>query len=468
MNLEVADTDALMKWDLMEQFVQKSQQLLLKKLSRNDTSWAMPGGSNQSGFYVPRDIRESGFFPRLEGRDDLPHIQEAECPSYWPQINEVRDDSLIRYFTNKTSECHFTRIPKEPFQNLSPASWLLGGTLLEAEGSVNHWFMVIDSQSSGAELLETRLDISADFHFGLFNPSALSSSSKDQSEEAAHLEAEIDAALRAGKIESLLVKYSRLPSPEHLSKQARMSYLESMGYEDLDPWKVERPGDAVMRISRDIEFTVYKKHELRLRAVEVAAVLSRHASPASAAVQGFRALDSVFLSASQQRKSRGGKSFESHLSHLLHAGGVKFEPQAVLGQRRPDFVMPDARTVTSPDRTDYYAAAILSAKTTLRERWKQITHERFNCSIFLATVDDRISRETLEELREAEITLVVPESMKTKKTESLYRNDSNVISFRSFFDEALAGKRPALLYESGMLLAQRSRPRKRVRQPSMT
>jgi hypothetical protein len=450
-------------WMLVEQFVLKSRQILLKKLSRNDTSWAMPGGSNQSGFYVPRDIRESSYFPALESRKDLPHIQEAQCPSYWPQADTVRDDSRIRYFTNKTSECHFTRIPKEVFQHLNPASWLIGGTLVEPVGVAHHWFMVIDSQTSAAELLETRLDISSDFHFGLFDPAALSSATKDQSEEAAKLEAEIEAALLAGTIEKLLLKYSRLPSPEQLSKQARNSYLQTMGYEDLNPWEIERPGDAVMRISRDIEYAVYKRHELRLRAVEVAATLAKHDSSASAAVQGFRALDSAFLSASQQRKSRGGRSFENHLDHLLHAGGVRFEPQAILGQRRPDFVMPDANTVRDPDRKDYYAAAILSAKTTLRERWKQITHERFNCSIFLATVDDRISAETLSELRDAEITLVVPESMKANKTESLYRNDSNVISFRSFFDDALAVMRPSLLLESGILLARQRRPRKRVR-----
>ncbi|WNH54501.1 type II restriction endonuclease [Stenotrophomonas oahuensis] len=450
-------------WKMVEELALKSRKIFLKKLSRNDTSWSMPGGSNQSGFYVPRDIRESRFFPALEPRKDLPHIEEAKCPSYWPQADTVRDDSHIRYFTNKTSECHFTRIPKELFQLLNPASWLLGGTLVAPEGLAHHWFMVIDSQSAAAELLETRLDVSSDFHFGLFDPAALSSASKDQSEEAAQLEAEIQAALLAGTIESLLLKYSRLPSPEQLSKQARNMHLKTMGYGDLNPWELERPGDAVMRISRDIEYAVYRQHELRLRAVEVAAILAKHKSAASAAVQGFRALDAAFLSASQQRKSRGGRSFESHLDYLLRAGGVRSQPQAILGQRRPDFVMPDARTVRDADRKDYYAAAILSAKTTLRERWKQITHERFNCSIFLATVDDRISVETLNELREAEITLVVPESMKAVKTESLYRNDSNVISFRSFFDDAIAVMRPNLLLESGMILARQRRPRTRVR-----
>jgi len=179
--------------------------------------------------------------------------------------------------------------------------------------------------------------------------------------------------------------------------------------------------------------------------VEVAKVLAQHDRSATAAVRGFASLNSIFLSASQQRKSRAAKSFETHLAAMLKAGGVRFEAQAILGQRRPDFVLPDQATVALDTQRRYEDAAILSAKTTLRERWKQITHERFNCAIFLATVDDRVSKEALADLQKAEITLVVPESLKMKTNESLYYHDTNVISFREFFDEELARKRPTLL-----------------------
>lgn len=444
MELGLDETESTL-WSLIDDFTRRSDRLFLKKLSRNDASWADDGGGHQYGFYVPRDIRESGFFPVLTAREDKPHILESLCPSVWPQTGEVKNDSRIKFFSNKRSECHFTRIPAELFKGLSPASWLLGGRLLEAEGNAHHWFIVIDSASLDAELLESRLNIQADFHFELLEPASLKNALRIQADEAAELIAEIDFALRNGSIDSLLARYGSLPSPEELAKQARASFLASSKYESLNPWTISKPGDAIMRISRDIEFSIYRKHELRIRAIEVAKILSTHSNAATAAVQGFPSLDAVFLSASQQRKSRAGKSFESHLATLLRAGGVKYEAQAILGQRRPDFVLPDQATVALGSGRSYEDAAILSAKTTLRERWKQLTHERFNCAIYLATVDDRVSKEALNELRIAEITLVVPESLKMRTAESFYSEDANVISFRTFFDEELARKRPALL-----------------------
>ncbi|WP_262256719.1 type II restriction endonuclease [Stenotrophomonas maltophilia] len=433
------------QWSLMESFVNRSGKLFLKKLSRNDASWANEGGGHQYGFYVPRAVRESGFFPELHAREDIPHILEADCPSFWPQTGEVRSDSGIKYYSNKGSECHFTRIPAELFAGLNPASWLLGGTLEEPEGNAYHWFMVIDSASTEAEMLESRLDIQANFHFDLLDPSKFKRASAIESDEAADLISEIDAAIRTGTIETLVAKYSKLPDPPVLADEARLDFLRSVRSKTFNPWDIKKPGDALMRVSRDIEFSIYRRHELRMRAVEVARVLAQHDRSATAAVRGFASLNSIFLSASQQRKSRAGKSFETHLAAMLKAGGVRFEAQAILGQRRPDFVLPDQATVALDTQRRHEDAAILSAKTTLRERWKQITHERFNCAIFLATVDDRVSKEALADLQKAEITLVVPESLKMKSNESLYYHDTNVISFREFFDEELARKRPSLL-----------------------
>lgn len=433
------------QWPLIEEFVGRSGQLFLKKLSRNDASWADDGGGHQYGFYVPRAIRESGFFPELHARADIPHIFENVCPSFWPQTGELRATSGLKFYSNKGSECHFTRIPAELFAGISPASWLLGGTLLQPEDEAHHWFVVIDSASADAELLESRLDIQADFHFGLFTPADFKQASTLEADEAAELIEEIDSALRNGSIEALAARYSKLPSPDSLAAEARELFLESTRSRAFDPWSIKKPGDALMRVSRDIEYSIYRRHELRMRAVEIAKVMASHDRIATSAVRGFPAMNSIFLSASQQRKSRAGKSFESHLAAMLKAGGVKFEAQAILGQRRPDFVLPDQATVALDGNRGYNEAAILSAKTTLRERWKQITHERFNCAIFLATVDDRVSKEALEDLRSAEITLVVPESLKMKTNESFYYHDSNVISFRELFDEELARRRPGLL-----------------------
>ena len=87
------------------------------------------------------------------------------------------------------------------------------------------------------------------------------------------------------------------------------------------------------------------------------------------------------------------------------------------------------------------AAMVVSLETLLRERWKQVPLERFNSAIFLATVDDRVSAEAITDMADNKIHLVVPESLK-KSGETCYSGRSNVITFRDFFDEEIARKRP--------------------------
>ena len=85
---------------------------------------------------------------------------------------------------------------------------------------------------------------------------------------------------------------------------------------------------------------------------------------------------------------------------------------------------------------------VLSAKTTLRERWKQVAMEKFNCALFLATVDDRVSSTAIDDMNTQGIHLVVSESLK-KSTETCYKGKINVITFREFFDEEISAKRPS-------------------------
>lgn len=51
-------------------------------------------------------------------------------------------------------------------------------------------------------------------------------------------------------------------------------------------------------------------------------------------------------------------------------------------------------------------ALLLSAKTTLRERWKQVAMEKFNSALFLATVDDRVSAAAIDDMSTQGIHLV--------------------------------------------------------------
>lgn len=441
------------QWSDIQKWIERSSTLLIKKLSQNDCSWAVDSRKHQSGVYIPADIRKSGFFPPLQAENPKkPHIYVAEFGTLWPATGETKQ-SRIRHFSNKGSEMHFTRVPKDQFFDLTPASLLIGGVLRRKEGEVSYWFMTVDSASEVAELLESQFDLGADFHFGMFQPSDVLKLEKDETER---LIDELEGSLKSGMLESFIKKVSCMPTPESLALDAQREYMRQHQLEDLDPYKLAKPGDAIMKISRDIEYSLYKRAETRHRAAEaIRIVTDGGGSLVTSIVRNFPKLDAMFLSASQQRKSRAGRSFEQHIARLLKDGRVSFEEQAVTGGRRPDFVLPNLRVLKSKARS-FDEALVLSAKTTLRERWKQVALEKFRCGLFLATVDDRISSEAIDDMNTLGIHLVVPESLKTasagegkKKSrkkrkangETCYGDKSNVITFREFFDEEISVKR---------------------------
>ena len=428
-----------MGWVELTEWINRSERFIVKRLARNDCSWADDSGKHQRGVYIPKELQEAGFFPEVRNTNSgKPHILDARFPTWWPASGERRN-SALKHYTKKGREFHFTRVPAEEFSDLTPASLLVGGKLHAASEDAFHWFTVVDAATEEAELLESALALQADFHAGVFDGSRILGSI-DEDEQ---LIAEIADAMKRGLLLQF-IESQRIPSPAELARKAQETWLHEHVQATLDPYTIESPGDAVMRISRDIEFSLFKRAELRQRAAQAAAILLQ-GDPVAALVRGFPKLDALFLSASQVRKSRAGLSFERHVQRLLVDGRVRHESQVVFGGRRPDFVLPDGRALRNPARAD---ALVLSLKTTLRERWKQLGHERRFGEVFLATVDDRVSKEAIDGLQAAGIALVVPESLKNAD-EAWYAKRANVITFRQFFDQEIRARRPALLIPVG-------------------
>lgn len=422
-------------WPEIAKWIDRSEVVFLKKLSRNDSSWADDSRKHQSGFFIPVEIATSSFFPQLVNvNPDKPHIFEVAYTTFWPASAELRK-STIKHYSNKGGEYHHTGVPKDQFRALTPASLLLSGKLHESEGGASHWFVVVDSASQEAEIIENAFDLEVGFHHGLFKPEDIRQGLSD----AEILLEEIERALKAGTLAQFVAQQA-LPSSAEFAAMAQQVWQNESGLDALDPFRIRCPGDVIMRISRDIEFALYRVREMRLRAAEVVQLLI-HAGkdPVRNVVLQFAQLDAIFLSAAQTRKSRAGRSFEHHMQRLLMDGRIRHQEQVVLGGRRPDFVLPDVKSL---DRKG--DAIIVSLKTTLRERWKQVGMERSGCDVFLATVDDRVSGEAIAEMRRHDIWLLVPESLKNS-TETEYKKHGNVVTFRKFFDDEVRRKRPVLL-----------------------
>jgi hypothetical protein len=143
----------------------------------------------------------------------------------------------------------------------------------------------------------------------------------------------------------------------------------------------------------------------------------------------FTVFDRFFLSLSQSRKSRSGKTFEAITRNLFKKLDYPFDMQVVINGK-PDFLMPSE----SHYRSNGMDCIIFTAKRTLRERWRQIVTEGTRGhGFYLATIDSKKSRAELREMLNHRIYMVCPQIIKSE----CYNNVDNVISFKQFFRDHL-------------------------------
>ena len=428
---------------LLAKILAEAESLFVKKLSRNDRDWAGRLNKHQAGIYVPPAARDSGFFPPLQTKvRDNPaadEIRETFLPLHWLETGVFRTARLAHY-TSKGPETHLTRLPKDAFRYLSPASLMVIGK--NADGTCNA--LTLDSEGTDSEILSDLLDLPPDFTVGIFRLNAL-----HEAREARTFTF-LDEVMRAyfdGTIAQLSSQYGTLPTTEDLANVARMRYLRAHGIHTLNPFLMEAPGDAIRVISRGLEYEIFKDLQMRQRVIELVRMLLGDDPSAITPAKALRAIvveypkiDALLLSAAQQRKSRAGYSFEHHIEALLRDGSVPHEKQVVIAaKKRPDFILPSHVLYADPTRR-HDEALVLSAKTTLRERWKQVRQEISDCDLYLATVDENIAANAIEDMAAQGIILVVPESLKNSKTAD-YEKQGSVISFKTFFEIEIREKR---------------------------
>lgn len=111
----------------------------------------------------------------------------------------------------------------------------------------------------------------------------------------------------------------------------------------------------------------------------------------------------------QRRKSRAGFSLENHLEYIFDLHKLKFERNAVTeNNKKPDFLFPSQiayHDLTFPTE----ALVVLGAKTTCKDRWRQVVNEANRVGIkFLCTIQRGNTTNQLAEMHEAGVRLVVP------------------------------------------------------------
>ena len=436
---------------LLHELLSTCETVFVKKLSLNDRDWSRLPNKHQAGVYVPRTERDSGFFPTLKeklrtGKDaDGKSIREAFFETLWPQFGTTDQSRLVNY-TSKGEETHLTGLPKVAFRDLAPASFMVIGK--SNDGNKNPIFkcMTLDSTSESATTLIDMLLIEPDFVSAIRQPLKLAAKVKEAT--LTFLE-QVIRAFHDGKLVGFAAKHAVLPSTNSLATLARQQYLSRTGMRNFDPFTITKPGDVIRQISRGDEYEIFKDLQMKAKSVELVSLIVG-TNPATASIEriitalvtDYPKIDALLLSASQQRKSRAGYSFEFQIEQMLIDGCIAYDKQVVIeAKKRPDFILPSFDFFKSTNR-EKGDVIVLSAKTTLRERWKQVQREIGNSELFLATVDENIASNAIDDMSSIGITLVVPESLKVSDTTE-YQNHKSVISFKSFFEIEVKAKRMA-------------------------
>jgi hypothetical protein len=426
---------------LLGALLHSADTVLVKKLSNNDRDWAQLPNKHQGGVYMPPAHRDGGFFPPLVAKarpdPEAAEIRETHFRTEWPQVDEVKEKTRLVHYTSKGPETHMTGLPKSAFATLAPASLLVMGRYRDDAGEFFYRCLTIDSSSEDATVLADTFDLRADFAIGEFAPEAALAAERDRILDFAE---QAIAAWLDGRINEFAGANAVMPPTLVLAAMAREKYLADNDLKDLDPFVLPRPGDAVREISRTVEWDLFREFQRRERAIAVVrTILGDRPGEVTAAgmirslIDNIGEIDRLMLSASQQRKSRAGYSFEHHIEAMLVDGRLPFAKQVVMdAKKRPDFVLPSLAQFRNPAEGTP-PGLILSAKTTLRERWKQVQREMAGRDLYLATVDESIAANAIEDMASLGIILVVPEALKSS-TDTEYVRHDNVIGFKQFFE----------------------------------
>lgn len=139
------------------------------------------------------------------------------------------------------------------------------------------------------------------------------------------------------------------------------------------------------------------------------------------------------LSNTQSRRSRAGKEFENILEMLMIGAGIPLDSQGNIGKQEfIDKGLGKQVDLVSPGVVEYMInkrnTVLISAKTTLRERWQEVPEEMGRTGareMFLATLDSTISTDVLNTLYEANIQVTTTKSIK----DNFYKTNSRILTF---------------------------------------
>ena len=247
----------------------------------------------------------------------------------------------------------------------------------------------------------------------------------------------------AGSSPFASIRRKMMPRGIELARKAQEELKARYSTRNIDPFNkvyLKAHCDEIIDELIGLEFELFKIEEQRVNSDLLWQVVGSNLPPSKHLIKSqlellvkdkFNELRDFYKSISQSRVSRAGGSLQNHIAYILTTLSYPYEAQKIVNGK-PDFILPN---ITLYRKTPG-ECILVTAKRTLRERWRQIITEGFRSPYyFLVTIDETQSSDSLKEMAGHRIYLVVPERI--RQSISVYETSGNVIGLRAFFEDYL-------------------------------
>jgi hypothetical protein len=380
--------------DWLAEFSKEGTVWYLKRLAANDT---LATNANQAGPYVPKDLLFE-VFPVLNHPE-----QENPDVTFNASVDSHADHRVVRaiWYNNRLrdgtrNETRITNWGGRASALLDPESTgaLAVFVFQRPDGAPSDLHVWVCRNAPEEDLIEDRLgSIDPGMH-AIWRPSA---------ESAVELvEPATAGTCRLTPAEMPAGWFTKFPSGLDIVRKAV----------ERRPLAGSAP-DTRLITRRDCEFEMFLSIEEAFETPRIA--------------KGFGSVDEFVERAQtvlQRRKSRSGRSLELQTREIfLEEGlveGTTFSHQCESESgKRPDFLFPSAAAY----RDSAFAPAhlrMLAAKTTCKDRWRQILNEADRIPIkHLLTLQEGVSETQYAEMKAAGVRLVIPSPLIRKFPKSI-------------------------------------------------
>ena len=370
-----------------------------KFLSANDTGKT---GGHQAGIYIPKSSAELILDKNFERGENF---------SRWAKIiwqNEISTEIKFIYYGAKTRNEY--RITNCGNKNFNPLDENNTGALLVIvqKDFENYDGWILNTESEIEKFLDT------------FNLSAIETGNlMDYKSFSPEIKTEIEISKFISTLEI------DFPPAEIMSQAARDIHDKIFNHAENI---VANPDNKLLQWI-EMEYTLFRKIEE-----------SRYGEKIFHGFNSMQEFIDIANSVLNRRKSRAGKSFENQLKSIFDGNNLHYDTQAVTeANKKPDFIFPSKNAYHD---LNYNAdkLIILGAKTTCKDRWRQILNEADRVrgkKKYLCTLQQGISIQQLQEMKSEQVVLVVPQPYICKYPEEFRQEIFTLSNFIKFVKETV-------------------------------